>query len=573
MPNNTEGRLRGVAARLAGLTTVGAILLSTAVLPGRAATPGAPGLLSQSVSPDANDIFAKVATSSSGVWLAAWNTNDDGAGGLSDYDIFVRRSTDAGATWSTGVRISDFSTFDGDDSDPEFATDGSGNWVIVWGSSSREDLYGSDRDIMYATSTDDGISWSQPGIVNNYADSDSGTDGSSPDGVHVAFGSGGEILVAWSTNSDYAGTGTDYDTFACRSTDFGSTWSDPVAVWSGATTDTGNDFIVDSAARPGVWLLSVTIVANPEMGFGSDRDVVCLRTLDDGQTWQAPTLINNHGASDGVSDDDASGRIDCDPVAGICMGVWRSRYSPAGHDWGPDNDILCAISTDGGATWSDAVLVNQFGATDSADDIFPDVSASSTGEWLVTWDSDSTEGGSNGDHDIRFATSLDDGNGWTFPGFLHDFGVADTALDYLGRIAAGNAGGWIVLSSTSQPLDPTSNGFDAIHVEVMGTAPSTAGPLPSARPALTLVAYPNPAVAEVRLELTTDVAMTSHGAPEFFVFDVNGRLHAKLGHGTEARGQHLIVWVPDERRTRRGVYFAVASTDLGTAVARLTLVE
>ena len=46
----------------------------------------------------------------------------------------------------------------GSDFNPRFATDGSGNWVAVWHTrDSLDDTIGLDADIMFARSTDNGI--------------------------------------------------------------------------------------------------------------------------------------------------------------------------------------------------------------------------------------------------------------------------------------------------------------------------------------------------------------------------------------------------------------------------------
>ncbi|MDH5566907.1 MAG: hypothetical protein OEY15_09600, partial [Myxococcales bacterium] len=61
----------------------------------------------------------------------------------------------------------------GTDWEPQVATDGLGNWVVVWSSNNPlGDTIGQDPDILVARSTDDGLTWTAPSPVNSNASAD-----------------------------------------------------------------------------------------------------------------------------------------------------------------------------------------------------------------------------------------------------------------------------------------------------------------------------------------------------------------------------------------------------------------
>jgi len=104
-----------------------------------------------------------------GVFVALWQS-DDGASGP-DLEIRMSRSTDGGLTWSPGVLLSSNAA---DDSRPTVASDGMGNWVAVW--QSDDSLLGGDGDLLASRSSDGGAIWTAPAVLNSNALSDLGSD-------------------------------------------------------------------------------------------------------------------------------------------------------------------------------------------------------------------------------------------------------------------------------------------------------------------------------------------------------------------------------------------------------------
>jgi len=93
-----------------------------------------------------SDYFPDLATDGAGTWLAVWHTDPS----ATYSDIEVTSSTDAGATWTPAVAISNPI---GLNAQPHVASDSAGHWVVVWASDDPLGGTGVDRDILRATST------------------------------------------------------------------------------------------------------------------------------------------------------------------------------------------------------------------------------------------------------------------------------------------------------------------------------------------------------------------------------------------------------------------------------------
>ncbi|NIU61853.1 MAG: hypothetical protein GWN66_11330, partial [Pseudomonas stutzeri] len=147
-------------------------------------------LNSNAASDSGDDDVPSVATDGAGNWVAVWTSAEDLGGTIgTDKDILVSRSSDDGATWTAPAELhSHFAADDGNDQlYSPLATDGAGNWLVVW--ASHDDLddlgwdLGPDSDILCSRSTDNGATWSAPAPVNSDAETDR-TDSLGSDG-HV----------------------------------------------------------------------------------------------------------------------------------------------------------------------------------------------------------------------------------------------------------------------------------------------------------------------------------------------------------------------------------------------------
>ena len=209
-------------------------------------------------------------------------------------------------------------TDDRDDFDPQVTTDGAGNWIAVWSSieqhetegrdadiyiaHSTDDGVGTDSDIFVATSTDNGINWTDPALLNNNATTETVQSQIAHDGRPAVATDGiGNRIAVWSSNTRLSGVGNDDDIFVARSTDNGSTWSDPAPLnnyeTAGYEDDENPTVTTDHTGR---WVAAWTSYFY-RVGVGYNSDILVAQSTDNGLTWTDPTLVNNNATNDFVS--------------------------------------------------------------------------------------------------------------------------------------------------------------------------------------------------------------------------------------------------------------------------------
>jgi hypothetical protein len=143
------------------------------------------------------------------------------------------------------------------------------------------------------------------------------------DGIHLAFGSEGGIYYS-------------------QSTDRGATFSDPVRVAQLKALSLG----MRRGPRLAVTKDAIVISAiGGSLGGGRDGNLVAWRSTDHGQSWQGQVQINDTTASarEGLHAMAASPN-------GDVYSVWLDLRNKR-------TQLIGSRSTDGGATWSDNVLV------------------------------------------------------------------------------------------------------------------------------------------------------------------------------------------------------------------------
>lgn len=243
-----------------------------------------------------------------------------------------------GAPWSPTVFLHASMAADvGRDRFPRVAGDGAGNWVCVWEStSSLGGAIGTDYDVLYSRSSDDGATWSAPAALNSTAATDGTSSDLSPD---VAWDSANGVwLVVWQSTNSLGGTiGIDNDVFVARSTDAGATWSAAAPLNPDAATDQLGledndnfpDVDVDGTGRfVAVWQRG----PSPPTEYDIRRSI----SVDGGVTWSAPELVNTNGAADSGADSEPRVAASAD---GHWIVAWNSRDDLAGTI-GTDLDVL-----------------------------------------------------------------------------------------------------------------------------------------------------------------------------------------------------------------------------------------
>lgn len=393
------GRVAAASCAVMGL------LMPVAVALGQFGVPiTLPAPLNSNAGTDSGEDFnVQIATDGKGNWVAVWNSRENidvnGQPAGNDHDIFVARSTNNGATWTAPIALNtNAGTDSGADADPQVATDGLGNWVVVW--DSTEDLgirggqtAGTDRDIVVARSTDNGATWTAPLVLNNNAGTDSGDDRR----AQISTDAQGNWAVVWQSNENLdlgggASAGTDRDIFVARSTDNGANWSGPAALNTNAGSDSGNDSVPQlTNDRRGNWVAVWESGENLDLGggatAGTDTDVFVARSTDNGATWTPPAALNGNAGIDSAGDLDP--RVATDGRDNWVV-VWDSGEDASlggGATAGTDDDIFAARSTDNGATWTAPAAFNTNAGSDGANsgDSFPYPVTDGAGHWIVAW--------------------------------------------------------------------------------------------------------------------------------------------------------------------------------------------
>ena len=162
-------------------------------------------------------LAASPATDGQGNWVAAYSAAEG---------VRCLRSWDNATSWTDDVLIF-LPTADGisTSSHAQTVTDGHGLWLTFWCTyDTLGGTKGADRDIVFASSTDNGATWSPPRLVDAGAQSDSADDA----WESVATDGNGNWVCLWQSSNRAGGAPSPQDGVWCaRSADNGATWDPP----------------------------------------------------------------------------------------------------------------------------------------------------------------------------------------------------------------------------------------------------------------------------------------------------------------------------------------------------------
>ncbi|MEZ6013838.1 MAG: sialidase family protein [Planctomycetota bacterium] len=213
-------------------------------------------------------------------------------------------------------------------------------WADQFGTTS------STQDIYFASSSDNGLTWSTPVRVD-LGDAPNQTDS---DQVHMVVTASGVIVVAWEEKRDGVANGASAteDLFYNRSTDGGLTWmATSLPLNSGTagahvTSDIDLAFLaVDGESIHATW------EEDSVAGLGGAEEVWYTRSADAGETWTTPVIMNE---TPGVRDMDEP-RVTAQ--GGLVLVYWVDDFGSASTS----DDLYLARSTDGGVTFSTPVAI------------------------------------------------------------------------------------------------------------------------------------------------------------------------------------------------------------------------
>ena len=258
-------------------------------------------------------------------------------------DIFYRKSTDGGTTWTAGQRLT--WTF-GTSSNPDIAVDPSGHLHVAWYDSTP-----GNPEIYYKRSTDGGASWETNKRLT-------WTSAYSRYPALAADASGHLHLVYEDLSSGYS------DAYYKKSTNGGTTWSASRRITWTSSNYFEPDMAVDSSNNPhAVW----------NAGPPGNEEVYYRKSTDGGTTWTASQLLSlNSGGSYYPA-------ITTGPSNNLQL-VW--------FDYTPGNaEIFYKKSTAGGDAWTS----NQRITWTSGNSMTPAIAVDAWGIIHVVW-TDNTPG-------------------------------------------------------------------------------------------------------------------------------------------------------------------------------------
>jgi cysteine-rich repeat protein len=189
-----------------------------------------------------------VATDGAGNWLVVWIT---GA-------FRASRSEDDASTWSLPI-----TPFDVPDEQPraiDIDASGDGHWLAALESSHAEAWPEQRSRVFVSSSADLAEGWSPVAGLEPWHDDDAGND-SAPS---VATGENGQWGIAWESYEDVGGSGLDSDIVVTFSADDGASWSSPQVVDSAAVGDTRTDLTPQLAHSGETWGVLWRTIEQPE---------------------------------------------------------------------------------------------------------------------------------------------------------------------------------------------------------------------------------------------------------------------------------------------------------------------
>jgi hypothetical protein len=449
-----------------------------------------------------SDIQPQLTMDGLGNWLVVWESGDALGGTIgTDHDILFARSMDAGATWTAPAPINtNAATDSGDDEIPHVTTDGRGHWVTVWYSDdSMGGTVGTDNDIFFARSIDNGATWTPPAALNTNA----ATDLDSDDIPHIKTDLVGNWIVVWNSVDTLGDTkGADADVLYAQSTNGGATWAAPQLLNTNGRTDVGEDIVPKLAAR-GVNHWVTVWESTDTLGdtIGPDRDIVFTRFVildSDSDGLSDVSEIETYATKPLEADSDGDGQIDgheildgsqannpasASPVPrtypaplnvisvndsgddtrprvttngdGNWVAVWHSNDALA-DTVGTDYDILVSRSTERVANWTTPAPLNANAATDLLHDHDPQLAVDNSGTWVAVWSSSDPLGNTIGtDFDVLASRSADAGATWSAPTALNVNAAADSGSDMNPQLATDGAGNWVAVWHSDETFNET----------------------------------------------------------------------------------------------------------------------
>ncbi len=271
--------------------------------------------------------------------------------------------------------------------------------------------------------------------------------------------------------------------YLIRSTDAGRTWhildEDLPGTESYPFCTTGNAGVAQAAIAWGSDHTLYYALSGYGPGEGGDNDHVSIllaRSTDLGETWSTTVVDNNRGVGPGPTADGVTGlAVDTSgPRDVVYVGFARSHPSAPEDSPLQDDEIVIAVSTDGGATFERSVNINEFSQVTQtiAGQSYPLIMESSFGEPFLaahdgvvlavggatTPDNVELPGDSYHPHPQLVARSTDQGRTWSVEPLGPPIFTATGTQTGMGWTPLGGPQGTFLAAYAATPATAASSG-------------------------------------------------------------------------------------------------------------------
>lgn len=368
-------------------------------------------------------------------------------------DLYIFRSDDNGETWTSEELLHpEFATDDRSDRFPQLATDGNGNWVVVW-LTQREGVqpgtYGGTRIVFVSRSDDHGNTWSTPSRLNPAYD-DVGMDeeempllATDGDGTWMCA----TLNLDFSQDSHWGHALQHSQVSVFTSKDAGRTWSEPQTVFESPVYARVSAYDLSLAGSGRGHFTLMWTEAVPTSQNANARRIVTIFSKDDGETWSDMSVMTaSHGMDLELGAGKRKARI----------AVWKhGRWSAEGQ-W-KDEGLVHARSKNLGRTWSPITTIHRSGP-DGVSLGRGNLATDGHQQWLGVWQGFHE---ADRDRDVYGSVSLDDGRSWSPIMPLNPNAASDKSWDYeeAPTVATDSRGRWIVVWQSGN-----ASGFRLFHL-------------------------------------------------------------------------------------------------------------
>lgn len=531
----TPRRVNRSLSTLLLLTAIGFCAVHTASAGDRAAHWPPPSYRLHPSSSAQFEVSLVVDPTNPGILFASCSTYK--AGFMSE-GIYV--TTNGGQAWWGSDTCNGFPT-GFHNGEPGIAIDKDGIFILV--------RWGVERELASHYSTDRGLSWSTQltMTVENQERSHLASD-ANPTSLYY-----GRTYTAWVRALQ------PYAVHFASTTNGARTWSAPVQVNNPTSRSSGARIVLDVTGTIYVCWASV-ISTSP---FTEDF-VGLASSSNGGAAWTVQANVFDMNGIAGLLPDKGNIRVrglpkmDIDRTAGprrgwIYIVTAQKNLSPSGTD----PDIVLNRSTDGGATWSNRIRVNQDAVNNGKTQFFPSVHVDGSGAVnVVYYDDRNTTSDSSG---VFLSRSTDGGNTWRdyqisdhnyMPGAIAGFGQGYVG-DNIGLTSTGNMLWPIWMDNSTGIYQLWTAPIDLATLstrEEEQTAPGTFGLSQN---------YPNPFNPSCQIEYE----LPSAGFVTLTVYDLFGRVVTKLVREEQNAGRYRVAFDAHGLPIASSIYFCRLTLD------------